>query len=164
MSAATLFEGGKVSGTSNGNGRRGSLVSLLTGGFGAAEEVPQVQVPHRHTGQLAMRDYLRGVEQMIQRSDHAQINETLVEVTPKEVQALVEKSSKAKARYLAAALELTEMEGLPESNQVKNLEQARERYEAMQASVNALLSELKRGHVRVAGVAPDFAADSDDEQ
>jgi len=161
MSAATLFEGGKVA-NGHSHGRRGSLVSFITGGFGAAQDVPRVQPPHKHAGQLAMRDYLRGLEQMIVRSEHAQIQQTLVQVTPAEVQALIDKSAKAKARYLAATLELAEGDGLPESKQVETLEHARERHEAMQTGVATLLAELRRGNVQVAGVVPD-AGEADDE-
>ncbi len=156
MSAATLFDGGKIA-AGHAQARRGGLVSLLTGGFGAAHEVPRVHpTPPRTAGQLAMRDYLRGLEQMIQRSEHAQIGETLVEVTPKEVQTLIEKSAKAKARYLAATLDLAEGEGLPEGKQIETLEQARERHDAMQRGLATLLGELRQGNVRVAGVAPDL--------
>lgn len=161
MSAATLFDGGKLAGPNAPAPKRGGLVSFLAGGFGAAQEVPQArQVPPPHAGQLAMRDYVRGLERMIQRTEHAQIAETLVEVTPKEIQTLVEKSAKAKARYLAAALELAEGDGLPEGKQIETLEQARQRHEAMQQGLGALMDELRRGNVRVDGVAPDLAANA----
>jgi hypothetical protein len=159
MSAATLFEAGKLVG----GHRRGGFASLFSGGFGAAQEVPQVRaLPRTSPGELAMRDYLRGVEQMIQRAEHAQISETLVEVTPKEIQTLVEKTAKAKARYLAATLDLAEGETLPEARNLEGLEQARQRMEEMQAGLDALLTELRRGRVKVAGVAPDAEPVEDD--
>jgi hypothetical protein len=100
-----------------------------------------------------MRDYVRGLEQMIDRTEQSHINETLVEVTPREVQSLIEKAAKAKARYLALALDLADGEGLPEAKQVEALETARSRHEALQNGLTVLLAELRRGQVRVAGVA-----------
>jgi hypothetical protein len=160
MSAATLFEAGKFVG----GHRRGGFVSLLTGGFGAAQEVPQVRALPRSTpGELSMRDYLRGLDRLIQQADQAQIGQTLVEVTPKEIQVLVEKTAKAKARYLAETLDLAEGETLPEAKHMDALAQSRARMEEMQAGLETLLNELRHGRIKVAGVAwrPDDVADQD---
>lgn len=160
MAIATVYDHGKSAGPSN--NRRGNLLSLLAGGFGASEDAPDVQQaaayrPH----ELGLRDYLRGLELMIKRSERAQISRTLVTVTPKEIQALVEKTAKAKARYLAAALELGEGDAMPDPADVKTLETARERHEALEAGLRTLLGELRAGNVEVDGVVDDAAESGD---
>lgn len=161
MAIATLYDHGKPGAPSN--GRRSNLLSLLAGGFGASEDAPDVQQAAEYQAhELGLRDYLRGLELMIKRTERAQISRTLVTVTPKEIQALVEKTAKAKARYLAAALELGEGDVMPDSGDVKTLEAARERHEALEAGLRTLLGELRAGNVEVDGVVHDAAAAGDD--
>ncbi|RDD61715.1 hypothetical protein [Ferruginivarius sediminum] len=154
MAVATLFDNEKS--TSPAQGRRGTLLSLLTGGFGAAEDAPDVQeAPAYRPYELGLRDYLRGLELMIQRTERAQISRTLVTVTPKEIQTLVEKTAKAKARYLAATLEIGDGEAMPDSTSIKAMEAARERHEALEAGLRTLLGELRAGNIQVDGVVDD---------
>lgn len=156
MSAATLFEQSGLDGRDAArHGRRGGLLSLISGGFGASQEVPEVQRPQIRSAELGLNEYLRGVERMIERSERTQVNQTLVTVTPGEVQTLVDKAAKAKARYLAAALELADGHGLPDASTIKALDAARERHAALERSVQDLLAELRRGHIHVEGVADE---------
>lgn len=155
MTAATLFDGGKT------GSRRGPFAGLF-GSAGSStdstvqRQATQVEPPAPDDGGgFGLQAYLRGLEQMIDRTERSHLTETLVEVTPREVQSLIEKSAKAKARYLALALDLADGEGLPEAKQIEALETARSRHEAMQNGLNVLLAELRRGQVRVAGVAPE---------
>lgn len=106
-------------------------------------------------GEARLSDYLQALEQSMIRSECTQIRETLVEVTPREIQTVIEKAAKAKARYLAAVLDLAEAEALPEAKQIETLETARLRHEAMQAGVTALTTALRAGQVKIAGVTPE---------
>ncbi|MBK1695901.1 hypothetical protein [Rhodovibrio salinarum] len=147
MTAATIFDGGRP-----GNRRR-PFADLFT----ASDREPEATALPRpdRPAEPTLSDYLHALEQTIQRAERTQIRETLVEVTPREVQRVIEKAAKAKARYLAATLDLAEVDGLPESKQIEMLEAARTRHEAMQAGVRDLMAALRTGHVKVAGVMPD---------
>jgi len=147
MTAATLFDGGRST------GRRRPFADLFAGeeGDGPAAAAP---LPSP-AGAPRLSDYLDGLARAAERSECTQIRETLVEVTPREVQRVIEKAAKAKARYLAAVLDLAEAGALPEAKQLETLETARARHEAMQAGVAALTAALRAGQVKVAGVVPD---------
>lgn len=156
MAVTSLFDGER-------NGKRGTLMSLLSGGFGATEDAPDIPetdaAPRRSDDRLRMQEYLRGLDMMIRSTERAQINQTLVKVSPHEVQALVEKAAKAKARYLASALDMGGGEGMPDTGATKALEAERQRHEELDAGLRALLDEMRRGNVQVEGVANE-AADS----
>jgi hypothetical protein len=157
MTAATIFDGG----------RRRPFADLFAGSDGEAEgpsrERARTPADRRRpaepgaptAGEASLGDYLQALEQAVARSERTQIRETLVEVTPREIQTVIEKAAKAKARYLAAVLDLAEVEALPEAKQIETLETARLRHEAMQAGVAALTAALRAGHVKIAGVMPD---------
>ncbi len=164
MSVATLFQidrnnGGGKQGKDSGGGAGARLKSLVLNGFGASEDVPEARLSRpsvrRETGEMRLRDYLRGLETMIRRSDEAQIRQTLVSVSPSEVQALVDKTAKSKARYIAATLDLGNGDSLPDSGAIKMLEAERERHEALDSGLRMLLAELRAGHVKVEGVSND---------
>ena len=147
MTAATMFDGRRS------GGGRGPFADL----FASAErdapaDATAVPAP---ADQPCLSDYLRGLEQAAERCERTRIRETLVEVTPREINTVIEKAAKAKARYLAAVLDLAEADGLPESKQIEILEAARSRHEAMQAGVNALTAALRSGQIKVAGVMPE---------
>ncbi|SDG44557.1 hypothetical protein SAMN05216241_11323 [Limimonas halophila] len=143
------------------NGKRGTLMSLLSGGFGATEDAPDIPetdaAPRRSDDRLRMQEYLRGLDMMIRSTERAQINQTLVKVSPHEVQALVEKAAKAKARYLASALDMGNGEGMPDTGATKALEAERQRHAELDAGLRALLDEMRRGNVQVEGVADESA-------
>lgn len=157
MTAATIFDGGRE------QGRRRPFADLFAGSESERPAAParlQTSTSHTATGEArngepTLSDYLHALEQTVERSERTQIRETLVEVTPREIQKVVEKAAKAKARYLAAVLDLAEVEALPEARQIETLETARTRHEAMQAGVNALTAALRAGQVNVADVMPD---------
>ena len=155
MTAATIFDGG----------RRRPFADLFAGSEGEAQSrqpAPLAEPQARPTGsgeprfaEASLSDYLQALEQTVARSERTQIRETLVEVTPREIQTVIEKAAKAKARYLAAVLDLAEVEALPEAKQIETLETARLRHEAMQAGVQALTTALRAGQVKIAGVMPE---------
>jgi hypothetical protein len=149
MSAATIFDGGRP------NSRRRPFADLFAGGE-SDDASAATHAPTAGPGEPpCLSAYLQGLERAIERAQRTQIRETLVEVSPREVQRVVEKAAKAKARYLALVLEMAEHDGLPEAKQIETLESARTRHEAMQAGVDALTAALRAGHVRVTGVVPD---------
>ena len=180
MAVATLFDTER-----NGKGRRsGWLRSMLGGGFGAESDLPRVTAPPRPSGAdtrrtatngearetphadaqaggaggaspLGRSAYLRGLEEVIRRTEREEVQETLVSVSPAEVQALVRKAAKAKARYLATVLDTVEGESLPDSAAVKSMEAARERHEALEAGLQNLLAEMRRGNVDIQGIDDD---------
>jgi hypothetical protein len=155
MTAATIFDGG----------RRRPFADLFAGSEGegpSRQPAPLAEPQARPTGggeprfaEASLSDYLQALEQTVARSERTQIRETLVEVTPREIQTVIEKAAKAKARYLAAVLDLAEVEALPEAKQIETLETARLRHEAMQAGVQALTTALRAGQVKIAGVMPE---------
>jgi hypothetical protein len=164
MSVATLFQidrgnRGEKRDKASAGATGARLKSLMLNGFGASEDAPEARVPRpsvrRETGDMGLRDYLRGLETMVGRSDQAQIRQTLVSVSPSEVQALVDKTAKAKARYIAATLDLGNGESLPDSGAIKMLEAERERHEALESGLRMLIAELRAGHVKVDGVSDD---------
>lgn len=147
MTAATIFDGGRSP------GRRRPFADLFAG---SDSESPAPAPPQTAPiGDPTLSDYLQALQQTVERSERTQIRETLVEVTPREIQTVIEKAAKAKARYLAAVLDLAEVEMLPEAKQIETLETARARHEAMQAGVSALTAALRAGQIKVAGVARD---------
>ncbi len=176
MAVATLFDTER-----NGKSRKqGWLRSMLNGDFGAESDLPRVTAPPRPPAEGARRQrtapgghaetgtetphagaplgrsaYLRGLEEVIRRTEREEVQETLVQVSPAEVQALVRKAAKAKARYLAAVLDTTEGEALPDSAAVKAMEAARERHEALEAGLQNLLAEMRRGNVDIQGIDDD---------
>ena len=157
MTAATIFDGG----------RRRPFADLFAGGESenaapnrqsARSAEPRIwatQTGEPRIGEASLSDYLQALEQTMTRSERTQIRETLVEVTPREIQTVIEKAAKAKARYLAAVLDLAEAEALPETKQIETLETARVRHEAMQAGLTALTTALRAGQVKIAGVMPE---------
>jgi len=159
MTAATLFNPDRL--TRRIGEKREALMTLIAGGFDA--EVPQVAAPPRPGGQqtresgMTRGHYLRRLDELIQRTETAEIDRTLVSVSPEEIQALVEKTAKAKARYLANALDTASGETLPDPIAIEELETARQRHEALEAALRTLLSELRRGHVEIKGVREDTA-------
>jgi hypothetical protein len=160
MAVTSLFDTDK-------NGKRGTLMSLISGGFGASEDVPDfaeaqpqgAREQRSADDRMRMQEYLRGLDMMIRSSERAKISETLVRVSPAEVQGLVDKTARAKARYLAAALDTGNSENMPDSGAVRSLEAERQRHEELEAGLRALLDEMRRGNVQVEGVA-DEAADA----
>lgn len=162
MAVATLFDGERPEARTSAklNGRKSALLSLLSGSgpsesagndIPAFEPEPASPAPRR----LSLHEYLRGVDMMIRTTERAQINHTLVNVSPAEIQGLVDKTAKAKARYLASVLDAAANEGLPDAASVKAVEAARERHEALDTGLRALLEELRRGNVRVEGVGDE---------
>ncbi len=181
MAVATLFDTER-NGKSR---KQGWFRSMLSGGFGAETDLPRVTAPPRPAGDagpetspgepspgaeqpeadshpgrasaapLGRSAYLRGLEEVIRRTEREEVQETLVSVSPAEVQALVRKAAKAKARYLAAVLDTTEGEALPDSAAVKSMEAARERHEALEAGLQNLLAEMRRGNVDIQGIDED---------
>jgi glycerol-3-phosphate O-acyltransferase len=155
MTAATIFDGG----------RRRPFADLFAGSESEApnrQPAPLAEPQARPVGsgeprfgEASLADYLQALEQTMTRSERTQIRETLVEVTPREIQTVIEKAAKAKARYLAAVLDLAETGALPEAKQIETLETARLRHEAMQAGVAALTTALRAGQVKIAGVMPE---------
>jgi hypothetical protein len=155
MTAATIFDGG----------RRRPFADLFAGSESEApnrQPAPRAEPQARPVasgeprfGEASLADYLQALEQTMTRSERTQIRETLVEVTPREIQTVIEKAAKAKARYLAAVLDLAETGALPEAKQIETLETARLRHEAMQAGVKALTTALRAGQVKIAGVMPE---------
>jgi hypothetical protein len=143
MTAATIFEGG----------RRRPFADLFAGTDSAGPATPATVSDPR--GDPCLADFLSALERTRARCERSQIQDTLVEVTPREVQTVIDKAAKAKARYLAAVLELAEHDALPDSKQIETLETERTRHEAMQAGVTSLLAALRAGHVQVRGVAAD---------
>ena len=152
MTAATIFDGGRA------GGRRRPFADLFAGSDSDGPAAPGSTATEpafdRH-GEPRLSDYLYALDQTVARSERTQIRETLVEVTPREIQTVIEKAAKAKARYLAAVLDLAETGALPEAKQIETLETARARQEAMQPGVAALTVALRAGQVKVAGVMPD---------
>lgn len=106
---------------------------------------------------LSRNAYLRGLEEVIRRTEREEVQETLVSVSPVEVQRLVRKAAKAKARYLAATLDTVEGDSLPDAAAIRALEAARERHEALEAGLQNLLAEMRRGNVDIAGIDDDGA-------
>lgn len=165
MSVATLFQmdrgnGNDKQGKAPGDSPGARLKALVSSGFGASGEVPEAAAQprpsvRRSNGEMSLRDYLRGLESMIRRSDQAQIRQTLMSVSPAEIQALVDKTAKAKARYVAATLDLANSDNLPDSGAIKMLEAERERHAALESGLRTLVSELRAGHVKVEGVSDD---------
>jgi hypothetical protein len=182
MAVATLFDSDK-----DGKSGKSSWVrSMLTGGFGAEADVPRVAAPPRPAAETQERHheseaesqptpsstpssaplgrsaYLRGLEEVIRRTEREEVQETLVSVSPAEVQTLVRKAAKAKARYLAAVLDTAEGESLPDTAAVKSMEAARERHEALEAGLQNLLAEMRRGSVDIQGIDEDGQTPSAD--
>lgn len=152
MTAATIFDGGRA------GGRRRPFADLFAGTDGdgpAAPATTPTDPAFERVGEPRLSDYLYALDETVARSERTQIRETLVEVTPREIQTVIEKAAKAKARYLAAVLDLAETGALPEAKQIETLETARARHEALQAGVAALTAALRAGQVKVAGVMPD---------
>jgi hypothetical protein len=157
MTAATIFDGG----------RRRPFADLFAGSDSepegssrdrarkAAPQLRPAEIGQPGLGEATLSDYLQALSQATARHERTQIRDTLVEVTPREIQTVIEKAAKAKARYLAAVLDLAEVEALPEAKQIETLETARLRHEAMQAGVQALTAAINAGHVKIAGVMPD---------
>lgn len=179
MSAATLFDPDRLGRRLN--DKRDALLSMLTGGYGANEDLPEITAPPRPVkapaektrqgtrdegtqdgaadGSLSRGHYLRGLEEMIQRTERAEVDRTLGSVSPREVQAIVQKAAKAKARYLAAVLDVGDHDTLPDTADARTLEAARERHEALDAGVRALLAELREGNVKIKGVQDEADGD-----
>ncbi|MBK1667903.1 hypothetical protein CKO28_07625 [Rhodovibrio sodomensis] len=165
MTAATIFDGGRA------NGRRRPFADLFAGSEHERSAAPTMDgtggtradasrsgttgTQRAYPNAPSLSDYLHALDQTAARSERTQIRETLVEVTPREIQTVIEKAAKAKARYLAAVLDLAEVEALPEAKQIETLETARARHEAMQAGVAALTTALRAGQIKVADVIPD---------
>jgi hypothetical protein len=149
MSAATLFDGGR------GNQRRRPFADLL-----GRDEEPAA-APHlmpavgRAEGPRA--DDPAWLEEAVRRTARERCRETLGTVKPAELQALADKAAKAKARYLAMALDMGEGDALPEAKQIEALDHARKRHEAMQTALDALTDALGRGQMRVATIARPVA-------
>jgi len=186
MAVATLFDTDK----DGKSGKNSWVRSVLNGGFGADAEVPRFTMPpqpaaeteerhhdterqrnteHQRDSQatpasapLGRSAYLRGLEEVIRRTEREEVQETLVSVSPAEVQTLVRKAAKAKARYLAAVLDTAEGESLPDSAAVKSMEAARERHEALEAGLQNLLAEMRRGSVDIQGIDEDGQSPSAD--
>lgn len=156
MTAATIFDGGRA------GGRRRPFADLFAGSDSESDSDRPAARPGSasdpavaRVGEPGLSDYLYALDETVARSERTQIRETLVEVTPREIQTVIEKAAKAKARYLAAVLDLAETGALPEAKQIETLETARARHEAMQAGVAALTAALRAGQVKIAGVMPD---------
>jgi len=180
MAVATLFDSEKFSrGLS---AKRGVLKSFLVHGpQGDPDDAAPVAPPHApretsagetHTDApppgrseheaLSRSDYLRRLEDVIRRTERTELDATVVEVTPREVQRLVRKAAKAKARYLAAALDAAEDDKLPDAATIKALNGARERHEVLESGLQSLLTELRRGSIAVAGLGAHAGEDLDD--
>jgi hypothetical protein len=180
MAVATLFDsdkGGKSS-------KNGWVRAMLNGGVGAEADLPRFTMPpkpaaeteerhhdaerHRESqdapssAPLGRSAYLRGLEEVIRRTEREEVQETLVSVSPAEVQSLVRKAAKAKARYLAAVLDTAEGESLPDSGAVKSMEAARERHEALETGLQNLLAEMRRGSIDIQGIDEDGQTPSAD--
>lgn len=178
MAVATLFDSEKSSRGSH--GKRNVLRSLLVHGpggeanaerpvapphaaesgcapegHGEAQGATDAAPPPRAHDPMTRSSYLRRLEEVIRRTEQAELDETVVEVSPKEVQRLVRKAAKAKARYIAATLDAAEDDKLPDAASIKALQAARERHEAMEAGLQSLLNELRRGNIAVAGIEDD---------
>lgn len=171
MAVANLFDHEK----SRKSNRQGFFRTMLSGEFGPAADIPRVTAPPRpasegseapsrnagaapergSTAPLGRSAYLRGLEEVVRRTEREEVQETLVSVSPTEVQKLVRKAAKAKARYLAAVLDTSEGDGLPDSASVKAMESARERHEALETGLQNLLAEMRRGNVDIKGIDDD---------
>ena len=180
MAVATLFESDR----DGKSGKNSWVRSMLNGNFGAEADLPRFTMPpqpaaetqerHHETERRAESEatpsssplgrsaYLRGLEEVIRRTEREEVQETLVSVSPAEVQTLVRKAAKAKARYLAAVLDTAEGDSLPDSAAVKSMEAARERHEALEAGLQNLLAEMRRGSVDIQGIDEDGQTPSAD--
>jgi hypothetical protein len=181
MAVATLFETEKT----RKPGKQSFFRSMIRGDFGAETDLPRVtapprppqgendapatpnpgsgtEAPSRGSAPLGRNAYLRGLEEVIRRTEREEVQDTLVSVSPTEVQKLVRKAAKAKARYLAAVLDGTDGEGLPDTAAVKSMEMARERHEALEAGLQNLLAEMRRGNVDIQGIDDDAPHPSPD--
>jgi hypothetical protein len=152
MTAATMFDGGRS------GGRRRPFADLFAGtdsdGPASSTAVPAP------TREPSLSDYQAALERTIERRERLEIRETLGTVNASELLALADKAAKAKARYLAIALELGEDDALPEAKQIEAVEHARHRHEAMQSALAALMDALSQADMRVAGAASAAAPDA----
>lgn len=156
MTAATLFQ--SEAPAVRGDRRRGRGLAFLrrvpaVDDGNRAEAAGDEQAAHAEPPALTLEQYLQGLQLMWRQAEDAGVGETLGSVSPREVQALVEKVAKARGRYLAEVLETAELAGVPDPSRTERLARLRHDCEELRRGLEALLGDIRAERVAVDGVA-----------
>lgn len=92
----------------------------------------------------------RAKEEMARRMAHA-----CGELSPDEVETLIQRTADMRARYYAALLETGASRGVPQKDQFAELEALRHWAEELESGLEHLKDRIARGEVRVRGVDAD---------